>query len=473
MEFVKIFFVNTALLITLSYLANLIYKHTVSYASEPVKRVSWVLLAIFAGWISTVFGYRLDENVIFDLRMVPLIISTLAYPQPLILIIIGVGTGLTRLTFGINEAAMVGVLNLSILGVVCAGLSFWVRRSAASVIAKGLAVLLVVNVVNTLNIALFGVIPAQEYITEIMPVTFPAGLVLSVLFALIIRDFQLDLMRTGQIVRANELLSEQTEELHKNKIVLEERAKQLMLASQFKSEFLANMSHELRTPLNSIINLSQIIEEGDNALSVDELAEYGGIIHRSGEDLLSLINDILDLSKVEAGKLDIVNEDLNISEIPDLLLQQFSVVAKQKQLDFLVSLGTEVPGVIFTDPQRVQQILRNLLSNAFKFTMTGGVSLNITVVERQEGPALRKWVAFEVQDSGIGIPPEKHDLIFEAFEQADTNVSRKYGGTGLGLSISNDLARLLGGFITLHSREGQGSLFSLYLPLEVQENLSS
>ncbi|KAI7263772.1 hypothetical protein KC345_g9038 [Hortaea werneckii] len=298
-----------------------------------------------------------------------------------------------------------------------------------------------------------------------MPVTFPAGLMLSVLFALIIRDFHLDLMRTGQIVRANDLLSEQTEELHKNKIVLEERAKQLMLASQFKSEFLANMSHELRTPLNSIINMSQLIEESDAALSVEELREYGGIIHRSGEDLLSLINDILDLSKVEAGKLDIVTQDLNVSEIPELLLQQFSVAAKQKHLEFNITMDEELPEVISSDPQRVQQILRNLLSNAFKFTIAGGVSLNIRTAQRQEGPSARKWIVFDVQDTGIGIAPEKHDLIFEAFEQADTNISRKFGGTGLGLSISNDLARLLGGFITLHSQEGEGSLFSLYLPL--------
>lgn len=465
MEYVKIFFVNTALLITLSYLANLIYKHTVTYASEPVKRISWVLLAIFAGWISSFFGYRLQENVIFDLRFVPLIISTMAYPQPLVLLIIGIGTGLTRLTFGVTDAAFVGVLNLSLLGLVCAGLSLWMKRSAASMVRKGAIVILAVNLVNALNIAVFGVIPTREYITDIMPVTLPAGLVLSVLFALIIRDFHLDLMRTGQIVRANELLSEQTEELHKNKIVLEERAKQLMLASQFKSEFLANMSHELRTPLNSIINLSQMIEESDNELSVEELSEYGAIIHRSGQDLLSLINDILDLSKVEAGKLDVVIEELNISEVPDLLLQHFGVIARQKQLTFNISLEEAVPPVIYTDPQRVQQILRNLLSNAFKFTAAGGVSMNIRTAERQEGPALRSWVVFEVQDTGIGIPAEKHDLIFEAFEQADTNVSRKYGGTGLGLSISSNLARLLGGFITLHSREGEGSLFSLYLPL--------
>ncbi|WP_238650823.1 sensor histidine kinase [Paenibacillus piscarius] len=465
MEYVKIFFVNTALLITLSYLANLIYKHTVTYASEPVKRISWVLLAIFAGWISSFFGYRLQEHVIFDLRFVPLIISTMAYPQPLVLLIIGIGTGLTRLTFGVTDAAYVGVLNLSLLGLVCAGLSLWMKRSAASMVRKGAIVILAVNLVNALNIAVFGVIPTREYITDIMPVTLPAGLVLSVLFALIIRDFHLDLMRTGQIVRANELLSEQTEELHKNKIVLEERARQLMLASQFKSEFLANMSHELRTPLNSIINLSQMIEESGSELSVEELSEYGAIIHRSGEELLSLINDILDLSKVEAGKLDVVIEELNISEVPELLLQHFGVIARQKQLTFNVSLDEAVPPVIYTDPQRVQQILRNLLSNAFKFTAAGGVSMNIRTAERQEGPALRSWVVFEVQDTGIGIPAEKHDLIFEAFEQADTNVSRKYGGTGLGLSISSNLARLLGGFITLHSREGEGSLFSLYLPL--------
>lgn len=358
-----------------------------------------------------------------------------------------------------------GVLNLSLLGLLCAGLSLWMQRSAMSMVRKGTVVILAVNLVNTLNIAVFGVIPTREYIADIMPVTLSAGLVLSVLFALIIRDFHLDLMRTGQIVRANELLSEQTEELHKNKIVLEERAKQLMLASQFKSEFLANMSHELRTPLNSIINLSQMIEESDDGMSAEELSEYGGIIRRSGEELLSLINDILDLSKVEAGKLDVVIEELNISEVPDLLVQHFGVIARQKQLTFNVQMDEAVPPVIYTDPQRVQQILRNLLSNAFKFTAAGGVCMNIRVAERQEGPASRKWVVFEVQDTGIGIPPEKHDLIFEAFEQADTNISRKYGGTGLGLSISSNLARLLGGFITLHSREGEGSLFSLHLPL--------
>ncbi len=465
MEYLKIFFVNTALLITLAYLGNLIYKNTITYAPEQVKKLSWVLVAIFAGWVSSFFGYRLDENVIFDLRIVPLIISTLAYPQPFILILIGVGTGITRLTFGVNEAAMAGVINLSILGFVCAGLSLWVSRSAASLRFKRLTVILIVNLINAVNILIFGVIPDRIYLTEIMPVTLSGGLVLSLLFALIIRDFQLELMRNGQIVRANELLSSQTEELHKNKIVLEERAKQLMLASQYKSEFLATMSHELRTPLNSIINLSQLIEENRRSLSSEETGEYAGIIHRSGEDLLLLINDILDLSKVEAGKLDINKEDLSVSEIPELLALQFSVAARLKGLEFKVTQAAEVPEIIHSDPQRVQQILRNLLANAVKFTTEGSISLNIRTIEQKDGALLRRWIVFDVQDTGIGIAPEKHDIIFEAFQQADATIGRKYGGTGLGLSISNDLARLLGGFITLHSEEQQGSRFSLYLPL--------
>jgi len=465
MGYLKIFFVNTALLITLAYLANLLYKHTVTYASERVKQVCWVFLAIFAGWISSFFGYRLGENVIFDLRFVPLIISTLAFPQPFILILIGAGTGLMRLTLGVSAAAYAGVLNLFILGFVCAGFSYWVRRTSYSMIGKGLTIILIVNLVNAIDITLFGVIPVKEYITEIMPVTFPSGLILSMLFAMIIRDFHLEQQRTLQIQRANNLLSIQTEELHKNKIVLEERAKQLMLASQYKSEFLANMSHELRTPLNSIINLSQLIEEDDPSIGRDEMVLYGSIIHRSGDDLMKLINDILDLSKVEAGRLEISNEEVNVSEIPEMLALQFGVFARQKGLEFEINESDELPGTFYSDPQRVQQILRNLLSNAFKFTETGTVSLSIRDESRYEGKDLKRWIVFDVQDSGIGIAKDKHLAIFEAFQQADGTISRQYGGTGLGLSISRDLARLLGGFIILKSCEGKGSIFSLYLPL--------
>jgi signal transduction histidine kinase len=460
MGYLKIFFGNTAMLIAVAYLANLIYKNTISNASVGIKKVSWVFLAIFAGWISTLFGYRLDDHVIFDLRFVPLIIS-------IMLILIGIGTGLTRLTFGVTEAAVAGMLNLFILGFVSAALSYWVRRSTTCIVTKGLIVILIINVMNAMNIAVLGVIPAQEYIREIMPITFPAGLILSILFSLIIHDFQLGLLRNVQIQQVNEQLSAQTEELHKNKIVLEERANQLMMASQFKSEFLANMSHELRTPLNSIINLSQLIEENDNSLTEAERCEYAAIIHLSGEELLMIISDILDLSKVEAGRLDIINEELNVSEIPELLAIQFAVTAKQKELEFRITMDEDVPLLIQSDPHRVQQILRNLLSNAFKFTKSGYVSLTIRQEERGEGHTLQQWIVFDVEDSGIGIAPEKYTLIFEAFQQADSTISRKYGGTGLGLSISKDLARLLGGFITIESEEDKGSLFSLYLPSNI------
>lgn len=466
MAYLKIFLMNTALLVTVAYLANLIYKHVVAYTPERIKRMSWVLLAIFAGWISSCFGYQLPDHVIFDLRFVPLIISTLAFPQPVVLILIGIGTGLTRLTFGWTEAALAGVINMSLLGVLCAVLGVWISRSTASVARKGLIVILAVNLANALNIAVFGVIPVPQYILEIMPVTLPGGVILSLLFALIARDFQLELARNKQLKRTNELLSAQTGELHKHKLALEERARQLALASQYKSEFLANMSHELRTPLNSIINLSQLIEEHDNDVTREELAEYGGIIHRSGGELLMLINDILDLSKVEAGRLDIFKEELNVSEIPELLWLQFNVIAKQKELAFEVSVSGHLPPTIQSDPRRVQQILRNLLSNAFKFTQTGGVILSIRQERSLEEKGSRHWLVIDVMDSGIGIAEEKQRFIFDAFRQADGTISRKYGGTGLGLSISHNLAKLLGGYITLQSQEGKGSIFSLYLPLQ-------
>lgn len=465
MEYIKIFFINTAMLITLAYLANLLFKHTISRSSERTKQAAWVVMAILAGGLSTFFGYRLDDNVIFDLRFVPLIISTIAYPQPLLLILIGVGTGLMRFAFGINAAAAAGMINLSILGLICAALSLWIRRSPLSMIAKGLVVILAVNFFNAVNISIFGVIPFYEYISEIMPITFPSGMVLSILFALIARDFHLEHKRMQQIEQVNALLSEQAAELQKNKIVLEERAKQLMLASQYKSEFLTNMSHELRTPLNGIINLSELIAEHDDSVTREELQAYGSLIHRSGEELLLLINDILDLSKVEAGKLEIVSEEVNVSEVPALLFQQFEVIAKQRGLDFTIQLEEDLPETLVSDPQRVQQILRNLLSNAFKFTHRGGVLLTIRREQRRQGGREASWIVWEVKDTGIGIPKDKHLSIFEAFQQADGTISRQYGGTGLGLSISRDLARLIGGFITLQSQEGEGSAFSLYLPL--------
>ncbi|MDN4069748.1 ATP-binding protein [Paenibacillus vini] len=467
MGFGKMFLLNLGLLITVAYLVNVIYKYAFTKISFKINYFLSLALFIFAGWVCMKFGFQLNKDVIFDLRVVPLIIASGVYMQPLALMVIGVGIGLARLTFGVNDAAIAGLINLSILGVVCAGLSIWMRRSNYRLIVKGAITIGIVNILNTINIAVFGVLPMKKYMLEIVPVTFPLTLVLSVVFALILWDFQIERRQTLELKYANELLRKQTEELRTAKIALEERANQLALASQYKSEFLANMSHELRTPLNGIINLAQIISEsegGDEAANGDDTPNYGTIIYKSGQDLLKLINDILDLSKVEAGRLEVVQEDVVIAEMAQMLDMHFEHTADRKNVGFEIQIEEGLPCTILSDAQRIGQILRNLLSNAFKFTEKGQVKLEI----RKTGASdmmQGEWIVFAVTDTGIGIPEDKHTTIFEAFRQADGSISRKYGGTGLGLPISRDLARLLGGFIRLQSKVGLGSTFSLYLPL--------
>ncbi|WP_194923106.1 hybrid sensor histidine kinase/response regulator [Catenulispora pinisilvae] len=250
---------------------------------------------------------------------------------------------------------------------------------------------------------------------------------------------------------------------------LETRAQQLALTSKYKSEFLANMSHELRTPLNSLLILAQLLAQNSNRNLTPKQVEYAGVIHSAGSDLLQLIDDILDLSKVEAGKMDVDPEPVLLPRLLDYVEATFHPLTTQKGLRFGVSTGTGVPGQLLTDDSRLRQVLRNLLSNAVKFTETGGVELSIEPVAPQElpvevrdhGPA----VAFRVQDTGIGIPEQQLETIFGAFQQADGTTSRKYGGTGLGLSISREIAQLLGGAITAHSVLGEGSTFTLYLPI--------
>ncbi|RUT31636.1 sensor histidine kinase [Paenibacillus zeisoli] len=464
MGFRDMFLMNLGMLISVAYLANVLYKYLFNFTSGKVKYISSVILMILSGWICMKFGFRLRDNVIFDLRFVPLLISAYVYSQPLTILIVGVGIGLARLTFGINEAAMAGLYNLTLLGIVCAGLNIWLRRSQLRLLMKSCITILVVNIINTINIGILGVFPFKQYMLDIAPVVFPLGVLLSALFALILRDFQLEKNLNMELKYTNDLLKKQKEELQKTKIKLEERANQLLLASQYKSEFLANMSHELRTPLNSILNLAQIIEESGPKSADDDNPVYGSIIYRSGQDLLQLINDILDLSKIEAGRMEISREEIILGELAEVVEMQFRHLAERKELEFEVRQDEGLPDTIVSDSMRLQQVLRNLLANAFKFTEDGKVKLEIRR-EKPEDHIPGEWIVFAVTDTGIGIAEDKHALIFEAFQQSDSSISRTYGGTGLGLSISRDLAELLGGFIRLQSKKGLGSTFLFFVPL--------
>jgi signal transduction histidine kinase/CheY-like chemotaxis protein/CHASE3 domain sensor protein len=238
---------------------------------------------------------------------------------------------------------------------------------------------------------------------------------------------------------------------------LRQRALDLERASRYKSEFLANMSHELRTPLNSSLILAKLLADNGNGNLNEEQVRFAQTIYSAGNDLLNLINDILDISKVEAGKLELAPEDVPLRRAVEGMARVFEPLARQKELAFTVAVEPNVPAAIHTDRQRLEQILKNLLSNAIKFTEQGSVQL--TVSANQSG-----WVQFTVRDTGIGIAPEQHQRIFEAFNQADGTTSRRFGGTGLGLSISRDLTTLLGGTLTLDSAPGQGSTFTLSLP---------
>ena len=278
-----------------------------------------------------------------------------------------------------------------------------------------------------------------------------------------------------ELERRSKALEKQKDEIREKNLALEEtqkaikmKAKELELASKYKSEFLANMSHELRTPLNSLLILAQLLAENKTGNLSEKQVEYAQTICSAGSDLLSLINEILDLSKVEAGKVDIHIEAVNLAELLETIQQKFQHVAENKSLNFQITVAEEVPAVLSTDRQRFKQIINNLLSNAFKFTAHGEVKLTIKRVTLDKPELLdltvKDCLTFSVEDTGIGIPQDKQQVIFEAFQQADGTTSRRYGGTGLGLSISRQLARLLGGEIRVESEEEKGSTFIFYLP---------
>ncbi|MBM7659887.1 two-component system chemotaxis sensor kinase CheA [Bacillus mesophilus] len=258
-----------------------------------------------------------------------------------------------------------------------------------------------------------------------------------------------------------------TKELEEIKESLEQRTKEVVNSSKYKSEFMANMSHELRTPLNSLLILAQILSQNKEGNLTQTQLEYSNTIYSSGNDLLQLIDSILDLSKIESGKMDVIEGEVSISELFTQLERQFLPMAKQKGLDLTFNKDKELPDMIFTDEQKINQILKNLLSNALKFTEKGNVRLQVTKTEK-EG---LEYATFSVIDTGIGIPSDQLPFMFDAFRQADGTTSRKYGGTGLGLSISKELAELLKGYIQGTSATGNGSTFSLYIPLGKKQSL--
>jgi CheY-like chemotaxis protein/CHASE3 domain sensor protein len=276
---------------------------------------------------------------------------------------------------------------------------------------------------------------------------------------------QVELEQTNeQLAEQAEALAEQRDamdlkntELNQAQVQLEERAEELQRSSKYKSEFLANMSHELRTPLNSSLILAKLLAENPEENLSAEQVKFAESIYSAGNDLLNLINDILDISKVEAGKLEIRPENTSVTRLVEALRGMFQPLATDKQLDFRFEVQDGAPQMLFTDRQRLEQVLKNLLSNAVKFTESGSVSLSVA-------KAPNNGIAFSVGDSGIGIAVDQHESIFEAFRQADGTTNRRYGGTGLGLSISRDLAALLGGSINVTSKPGQGSVFTLVLP---------
>ncbi|MGZ5244591.1 MAG: response regulator, partial [Bacteroidia bacterium] len=291
-----------------------------------------------------------------------------------------------------------------------------------------------------------------------------------------LRVQQEELLQSNQELEENAQLLEEKNQFieHKSKELLqlnnevEVKNKDLELASKYKSEFLANMSHELRTPLNSILLLAKLLAESKELELGDDRYEYAKVIHSSGLGLLELINEILDLSKIEAGQMQIAIEEVGFKEIVTDMASMFNPLAKDKGLALLLDFDPALPQFIQSDKQRLEQVLKNLLSNAIKFTEQGSVNMHITNADNYifaGGNTGKQTIAFSVKDTGIGIPADQQALVFEAFKQVDGSSRRKYGGTGLGLSISREITKLLGGELKLESEDGVGSTFTIYLPL--------
>lgn len=460
------FFTSITILITFTFLFNLIYKYVFQHTSDYLKQIAMIVGFIALGWLAMKFGVRYNGSAIFDLRNVPIIFATLVFRDPRTILAIGFGIALAR--FGINgmsASAFTAFCNISTLGIAGSILvGLYRRRPNWGYPVKAAISLLTINALQVGGILAYGALDRVNYATHILPYSLPATLLLGTFFLFIIRDFFLDQQRAVQLKATNEALEKRTSELLDSQKLLEEKAELILQASKYKSEFMANMSHELKTPLNSIILLSQMIGESEDGVSFEDNRRYANIIQASGEQLLHMINDILDLSKVEAGKMDIVLDFLSLSDTVELLHRQMKPLAEVKNLELRLQVNEDVPQTLLSDGLRLGQILRNLLINAVKFTDNGYVALLVST-ERPVNGAGDSQVVFTVKDTGVGIEKSKQELIFEAFRQEDGSINRRFGGTGLGLSISLQLATLLGGSLSLKSEKGEGSEFSLRLPI--------
>ncbi|WNQ12329.1 ATP-binding protein [Paenibacillus aurantius] len=428
-----------------------------------------------AGWLTMVFGVRGSQFTLFDLRVVPLVYGTLFFRRPLPLLLIGAGIAVCRFFIsGVNPQSITGALNIMLLGLLAAFLVHLYRRRAWSYWRKALLSIVLINSLQVLGIVAFGAIPTGYYLSHVAYYTYPLGLALSALFVFIIWDFSKERRRADELNRVNRKLQQQTGELQQSKRELEEKARQLVASSRYKSEFIANMSHELKTPLNSIIVLSELIRDQEDTTSPEETARCAGLIHVSGNELLQMINDILDLSRIEAGQMEVMDQPVVLEELLQMIDHQVRAGMAAKGLLFQLRMGEGLPFAVASDSRKINQILRSLLANAVKFTEKGSIALEVSLekalpgsLPSGAGSGPSEWIVFAVSDTGIGIDEGKQQLIFEAFQQEEGALNRKYGGMGLGLSMSLQLARLLGGSLSLESRKGEGSRFSLRLPARV------
>ncbi|OBZ15165.1 ATP-binding protein [Bacillus sp. FJAT-26390] len=461
MNFYVTFFTNMSILITCAYLFNLLYKNLFQHASSIVKNSAMIVIFIFCGWLAMMVGVQLKEGAVLDLRVVPIIFASLMFRNPRYVFIIGLGIAATRYCVnGVTPNALTGSINIVILGLVASGLvMLYERKQEWSYRKKATISLLTINLMQVIGIASFGALSREVYLKHIMPYTLPLSLLLGAFFLFIIYDFYKEQHRAEELRNKNVILVEQTNELKEAHKELEERALQILNSSKYKSEFISNMSHELRTPLNSIILLSELIRENEADKEDSENLQYAEIINSSSTELLRIIVDILDLAKMEAGKMEMDFGEVSITDITQLLQHQLAPLADQKKLSFEIIADKDVPALLVSDGLRLSQVLSNLTANAIKFTDRGSVTVHISN-ESEPG-----FIAFAVRDTGIGIDEHSRQLIFETFLQEDSTTRRKYEGTGLGLSISQQLARLLGGSLTLQSTKGVGSEFKLILPL--------